>query len=251
MAREADERQRLGRAFQVGGARYDRLRPSYPIDAVRWLIGSTEPLRVVDVGAGTGKLTAQIVELGHVVSAVEPSVDMADQLTAHLPDVAVSHGSGEATGLPDRSADVVVYGQAWHWADPVAASAEAARILAVGGHLGLIWNFLDLRDARMAALDAASHDLDQGSTENSSSAKAVGAQFGEPEVREFIWSLPASTRDLADRVTTRSYYLAADEQGQRHLRELCAETVEREFGPIGDTVVEVPHRTIAFRFAMA
>ena len=91
---------------EVAGA-YERGRPGYPEDAVRWLVGS-EPHDVVDLGAGTGKLTRSLVALGHRVTAVEPLEEMRAQLTVSVPGVTVIAGSAEAMPLPDASADVVV-----------------------------------------------------------------------------------------------------------------------------------------------
>ena len=90
---------------EVAGA-YERGRPGYPEDAVRWLVGS-EPHDVVDLGAGTGKLTRSLVALGHRVTAVEPLEEMRAQLTVAVPGVTVIAGSAEAMPLPDASADVV------------------------------------------------------------------------------------------------------------------------------------------------
>ncbi len=72
---------------------------------------------MADVGAGTGKLTRALIAAGHRVVAIEPSSAMREALTQALPDVSVHDASAEATGLPDRSVDVAVFAQSWHWVD--------------------------------------------------------------------------------------------------------------------------------------
>jgi SAM-dependent methyltransferase len=128
-------------SFGAVAATYDRARPAYPADAVRWAIGEAErPLRVLDVGAGTGKLTRVLLELGHRVVAVEPD----DAMRALVPPAAETlAGSAEALPLPDGSVDAVVAGQAFHWFDVDRALPELVRVLRPGGRLGLLWNVLD------------------------------------------------------------------------------------------------------------
>ena len=98
---------------------------------------------VLDLAAGTGKLTERLVALGWHVVAVEPSDAMRAELTAVLPAVEAFPGTAERTGLPDASVDAVTIAQAWHWVDPPAASAEIARILRPGGQVAAIWNVRD------------------------------------------------------------------------------------------------------------
>ena len=141
-------------AFAAVADAYERGRPGYPYEAVRWLVGE-EPCDVVDLGAGTGKLTRSLVALGHRVTAVEPLDEMRAQLAAVLRDTTVLAGTAEAIPLPDASADVVTSGQAFHWFDHAAALPEIARVLRPGGRLALVWNSRDDRDpwtARMSAI---------------------------------------------------------------------------------------------------
>src|SRR5215471_17299065 len=92
-------------AFAAVADAYERGRPGYPSDAVRWLAGD-EPRDVVDIGAGTGKLTRALVELGHRVTAIEPLDEMRDELTRFVPGVRALPGKAESIPLPDGSADV-------------------------------------------------------------------------------------------------------------------------------------------------
>ena len=138
-------------AFSDVADAYERGRPTYPDDAVRWLVGE-EPRDVVDLGAGTGKLTRSLVALGHRVTAVEPLDEMRSQLVGALPGVQALAGSAESIPLPAASADAVTCAQAFHWFDHAVALPEIARVLRPHGQLALVWNSRDDRDPWMARL---------------------------------------------------------------------------------------------------
>lgn len=131
--------------FARAAEAYDRGRPSYPPDAVAAL-ALAPGMRVVDVGAGTGKLTALLaarLATGADLVAVEPLAAMRGRLAAALPGVQVLDGTADHLPLEDGSVDAVVAGQAFHWFATPAALTEFARVLTPGGHLGLIWNTMD------------------------------------------------------------------------------------------------------------
>jgi SAM-dependent methyltransferase len=148
MALADDERRRTSFGTVVDADRYDDLRPGYTTEAVHWLVGApARPLRVLDLAAGTGKLTRVLRALGHEVVAVDPSEQMLAALsraTAADEGVTALVGSAEEVPLPDASVDAVTVGQAWHWLRPAAAVAELSRVLRPGGVLGLAWNARDL-----------------------------------------------------------------------------------------------------------
>jgi SAM-dependent methyltransferase len=135
---------------------YERGRPDYPADAVAWLaerLGLRPGTTVVDVGAGTGKLTRQLVATGARAIAVEPMEGMRRVLAGAVPGAEVIAGSAESIPLPDASADAVTAGQAAHWFRPEQAAAEIARVLRPGGGAGFIWNERDLDDPLQQAID--------------------------------------------------------------------------------------------------
>ena len=146
MSSAPDERQRLFEARRLSfGAEadlYERARPSYPPEAAGWMLGEN-PLRVVDLGAGTGKFTRVVAALGHQVIAVEPDPGMRARLAERSPGVAVLAGSAEAIPLEDGSVDAVVAAQSFHWFDSAEARAEIARVLRPGGVFAPIWNVRD------------------------------------------------------------------------------------------------------------
>ncbi|WP_336923849.1 class I SAM-dependent methyltransferase [Aquipuribacter sp. SD81] len=141
-----DDRLRTWRAqalsFGAVADGYERVRPGYPPATATWALGPA-PLRVADVGAGTGKWTRVLRDLGHDVTAVEPDPGMRARLSQVLPDVDVREGSGERLPLPDASVDALTFAQSWHWVDPSAGTAEAVRVLRPGGRLVLVWNRRD------------------------------------------------------------------------------------------------------------
>jgi len=126
---------------EVAGA-YERGRPTYPEDSVRWLAGA-EPRDVVDLGAGTGKLTRALVALGHRVTAIEPLPEMLELLPVAAPGAWAILGNAEVIPLPDDSADVVTCAQSFHWFDYPVALPEIARVLRPDGRLALVWNTRD------------------------------------------------------------------------------------------------------------
>jgi SAM-dependent methyltransferase len=140
-------------AFADVAAAYERARPGYPQGAVEWLVGD-EPADVVDLGAGTGKLTRALVALGHRVVAVEPLDEMRAQLEAAVPGARAVAGKAESMPLPDASADVVASAQAFHWFDHDDAMPEIGRVLRPVGRLALVWNSRDDRDPWMSRLSA-------------------------------------------------------------------------------------------------
>lgn len=142
MALDSGEGASRAKSFAGVADAYERSRPGYPEDAVRWLVGD-EPLEVVDLGAGTGKLTRSLAALGHRVTAVEPLPEMLSRLEEVVPGVRALKGGAEAIPLPDASADVVACAQAFHWFDHGPALREIARVLRPGGRIALVWNVRD------------------------------------------------------------------------------------------------------------
>ena len=134
--------------FDTNAAAYEAARPSYPAEAIAHVVGHGgigPGSRLLDLAAGTGKLTRLLVPTGATVTAVEPVAGMREQLEAAVPGVAVLDGTAEALPLDDGTCDAVTVAQAFHWFDPAAALAEIGRVLRPGGHLFLLWNTRDRR----------------------------------------------------------------------------------------------------------
>lgn len=143
--------------YTKGADTYVKGRPDYPPELAAWL---TDHLRlgpnttVVDLGAGTGKFTPQLVATGADVIAVEPVAQMRAKLAASLPQVDAVEGTAQHMPLADESVDAVVCAQSFHWFASHDALAEIHRVLKPGGRLGLVWNLRDARVPWVQRLDA-------------------------------------------------------------------------------------------------
>jgi SAM-dependent methyltransferase len=122
--------------FAAAAAEYERGRPGYPAAALEAL-GIAPGLSVVDLAAGTGKLTRLLLAAGAAVTAVEPVAAMRAALPA---GVRALEGTAEKIPLPDAAVELVTVAQAFHWFDGDAALAEIHRVLRPGGRLALVWN---------------------------------------------------------------------------------------------------------------
>jgi SAM-dependent methyltransferase len=138
---EAD-RDAQAKSFGQVAEVYARARPGYPPAAIEWLLGP-RPLEVLDLGAGTGKLTAALLDAGHRVTALEPLDEMRAVLTANLPAATAIGRRAEEVPLADASFDAVVAGSAFHWFDREPALAEVVRLLRPPGVFGLLGNRFD------------------------------------------------------------------------------------------------------------
>jgi SAM-dependent methyltransferase len=127
-------------------ADYEAARPSYPPEAVDWLIDNLRigtGKRVVDLAAGTGKLTRLLLRAGADLIAAEPVAGMRDTFRANVPGVPMMSTTAEQLAFRDASLDAVTVAQAFHWFDHDRAIAELARVLRPGGRVGLVWNARD------------------------------------------------------------------------------------------------------------
>jgi SAM-dependent methyltransferase len=133
--------------FDRSAGEYELGRPTYPQEAVDWLADALHlgpGATVVDLAAGTGKLTRLLLPTAARVVAVEPVGGMRRQLAALVAGVGVVAGRAEAMPLATGCADGVTVGQAFHWFRGDEALAEIHRVLRAGGRLGLVWNRRDL-----------------------------------------------------------------------------------------------------------
>ena len=133
----------FGTAFGAVARDYERGRPGYPpeaIDAITRGLHLERGSVVVDLAAGTGKLTRELIERFHRVIAIEPLVEMRARLARTTPRAEALEGTAEHLPLPDASANAVLVAQAFHWFDGRRALGEIARVLRPGGGLGLLWN---------------------------------------------------------------------------------------------------------------
>jgi len=240
---------KLEHARSFGGVAdvYEASRPGYPADVASWLVRPGQR-HVLDVGAGTGKLTRTLVSEGREVVAVDPSPEMLEVLRSTVTGVETLVGTGERLSLPDESVDAVTYAQAWHWVDPVAASAEAGRVLKPGGSLGLVWNFRDERIGWVRELGVAMHADGDQYTEGMDDDPNVGAPFGEPERTAFEWTQPFDREGLLDLVRSRSYFAVMTPEDQSQTLAAVRELLATHPQVAGRETIELPYVTLAFRY---
>ncbi len=207
------DRQRLAATFDGAAVAYDRARPGFPDVALDWVLPPGAH-RVVDLGAGTGKLTASLVSRGLEVAAVDASPGMLDVLTRHLPGVHTVHARAEATGLPSGAADAVLAGSAFHWFDRPAADAEIARLLRPGGVVGLLWNRRDPASPLAAVVDEVLGPRRLTAPDDSADTVLDPALFGPTERHDVPHEQWLTPDGFAELIGSRSYVLAlpADER---------------------------------------
>ena len=207
--------------FALAADVYERARPSYPVEAVDWIVEHARlgPGRVVvDVGAGTGKLTRLLVPSGARIVAVEPVLEMREKLSETSPGVEVVDGTAESLPLPDASADAITVAQAFHWFDHAVALPELHRVLRPGGLLMLIWNMRDLDDPLQAAIEQLLQPARRSVRSQQHGAWRAPLEgsplFGAAEQRVFRYEQLLTADDLRDRVASTSF-VAAMPPGER------------------------------------
>ncbi|MFE4615940.1 class I SAM-dependent methyltransferase [Streptomyces sp. NPDC056747] len=219
----SDERLLHSSSFGAAAAAYAAHRPDYAQAAVRWALESAPGPRVLDLGAGTGKLTATLAALGADVIAVEPDPAMLAELRRALPAVRALPGSAEAIPLPDASVDAVLAGNAMHWFDMAVAGPEISRVLAPGGTLAGLWNVLDDHVEWVAGLARVGGSAAIGPRDTPASWRAVtadmhlpkagaAARFGSPEQAEFPHGQRRTADSLVATLATRAGMLVMPEQ---------------------------------------
>jgi SAM-dependent methyltransferase len=245
--RERREREAHSRAFDQAAELYDAARPDYPAEAVGWLTeGVTGP--VVDLGAGTGKLTQALVASGFDVVAVDPSPQMLGVLAERVPEAETRIGAGESIPVADAAAGLVVAAQAWHWVDRARAVPEVARVLRPGGRIGLVWND---RDESVDWVRQLGELMGAGeATFGEEAEPEVGAPFGPLERHDVRWVQRLTLDGLLDLARSRSYFIAREPDAQAaviaSLRRLHAEHPDLA----GAEWIELPYVTRCYRAAL-
>lgn len=243
-----ERRQAQAASFGAVAGAYERGRPPYPAGAIDWLLPAGAA-HVLDVGAGTGKLTRQLAGRGLDVTAVEPSAGMREQLRQAVPGVRALDGTAEQIPLPDHSVDAVLVAQAWHWVDPARAVPEVARVLRPGGQLGLLWNVRDERADWVAALSVILRQSDGPAPDSStvSAAPPVGPPFGPLERHDVEWVHHLSPGALVDMVSSRSYVATMPAAGREKLLNDLRHLMRTHPSLAGDGEIALPYVTRCWR----
>jgi SAM-dependent methyltransferase len=238
------DRATRSRSFDSVAADYERHRPEYPDEALRWAAAQLElepGARVLDVGAGTGKLTRGLVSLGFDVVAIEPGAPMLAQLRATVPEAEAHEAPAESIPLPDASADAAFAGQAYHWFDRERALPELHRVLNPGGGLVLIWNWWDERDPLQRELGEL---IGYAGHRPGPEEELPGEPWFRDLGRTVVDTVQESSPDaLVNYLSTASAFVVAEpgerEESLRAVHELAARYGER---------FPLPRRTYVFAF---
>jgi SAM-dependent methyltransferase len=244
MISAVENRDTRARSFGPVAGRYERGRPPYPPQAVDWLVPPTAR-RALDLGAGTGKLTRELLGRGLDVTAVDPSTGMLDELRRVLPGVPVLTGTAERIPLPDKAVDVVLVAQAWHWVDRARAVPEVARVLSPGGTLGLIWNLRDENEDWVRRLGQIMRSAEQRRD------LEVGPPFGTTEVRDFGWTHRIGPDQLLDMVASRSYVILLPPDERAAVLAQVRQLMVTHPALVGKTLFDLPYVTQCARATLA
>ena len=231
--------QRHANSFGAAADVYDRARPSYPQDAVDWMLQSN-PRDVIDLGAGTGKFTRQIADRAHVI-AVDPD----EQMLAKIAGVETLVGTGERIPVDDATADLVTCAQAWHWVDEELAAPEVARVLRPDGWLAIIWNARDDRVDWIAKMSEIIHD--SPAEEIAEDPPKLGDSFRPIESFETSWTMEITREGMDELVRSRSWFLVASPADQTAMLESLNRMLDAHPDTAGRAVLELPYRTFCYR----
>jgi SAM-dependent methyltransferase len=220
-----DERAGQATSFGAAAGAYTRHRPDYAEAAVRWALAPADQVsRILDLGAGTGKLTAMLATLDADVFAVEPDPAMLTELHQFLPEVRALSGTAEAIPLPDGSVDAVLCGQSMHWFDMDRALPEIARVLVPGGVLAGLWNSNDDRVAWVAGLQAVIRDTAsrpysywRTNAANARLGRMESHLFTPAEQAEFSHGQPRTAESLIATIATHARLLVLPEPERARL----------------------------------
>jgi ubiquinone/menaquinone biosynthesis C-methylase UbiE len=243
---------RAAQAFDRAAEVYDRVRPEYPPEAVDWLVrtlGLAPGETVVDLAAGTGKLTKTLARARARVIAVEPAPAMLAVLREHVPEAEAHEGTAEAIPLPDGCAHAVTVAQAFHWFSNDRALAEIHRVLRPGGRLALIWNRRRLDAPAQAALDDLlmpwkPDDVPRHKTDNWRVAIEASDRFAPIDSHELPWSQHVDRAGFVGRFASTSFIAALEEA--EHTRALAE--AERVASGLKEPI-ELPYVAELFAYA--
>jgi SAM-dependent methyltransferase len=241
------------RGFEAAVEHYQRGRPGYPDDAVSYLVRELgiDPGRdVLELGAGTGKLTELIVHTGARITSIEPLAGMREVLQRNCPTVTVLDGTAEEIPVVDASADAVVAAQAFHWFDGDRALPEIHRVLRPDGRLGMMWNARDeasdWAERLTAIFDRLAGDGPRYRDMRWRDAFERSDLFG-PLHHQVAYHVHELTREtFLDRVLSVSYVASATEAERERAVAEVDELLETDPELSGRAELVMPYRTDVF-----
>jgi ubiquinone/menaquinone biosynthesis C-methylase UbiE len=263
-----EQKSQRSTSFGAAADAYERFRPGPPVALIEWML-VRHPATVVDLGAGTGALTKDLVGRVERVIAVEPDGRMRELLRRNLPTVTALPGTGEAIPLDDVSVDAVIASSSWHWMDPEQTLAECARIVRPGGTLGAVWTgpdpdgaFLSNAQNLMRQMSTSGAATLGGAESDTSVADTVtdapnrieavlhvpdGSGFSQPEHSFLTWDVALTADELIGLLGTFSWIITLEEARKQYVFSEARRVLKDGLGVHGDVTVDVQYRSEAWR----
>jgi ubiquinone/menaquinone biosynthesis C-methylase UbiE len=263
-----DQKARRSGSFGDVAATYERFRPGPPPAAIAWMLPDSAKT-VVDLGAGTGAMTKDLVgKVDHLI-AIEPDDRMRGILARKLPEVTAIRGTGESMPLDSSSVDAVLASSCWHWMDADRALQEAARVLVPGGTLGVVWAgpdpegpFVSQAQAmlsemssnrRESATDTES-DLDMGNEvmDTVNRVETVlrisdNSLFATPEHKSLTWDVALDADELIGLLNTFSWIITMSDERRAHVISEARRVLRDGLGISGAVTLDVQYRSEIWR----
>ncbi|MFI0408427.1 class I SAM-dependent methyltransferase [Actinomadura sp. 3N508] len=240
---EPHRHREMAESFGADAERYDRARPRYPAELIERIVAAAPGPDVLDVGCGTGIAARQLRAAGAEVLGVEPDARMADLARRH--GIAADVATFEDWDPAGREFDAVVAAQAWHWIDPDAGAAKAARILRPGGLLSVFWNAQQLPSEVAEALadvcrrvipdspidfgtfTRPAADLYSPGLDKAAAGMHRAGAFGEPDRRRFRWERSYTRDEWLDQLPTFGAFTRLPPDRLAEVRDGVAPVLDR------------------------